>query len=336
MKILIYSPLFYPSIGGLETITSILAHEFTCLGHEVRLISETPSTDSKEFSFEIIRQPSKKLFLSLTKWCDVYFQSCVSLKGLWPLLFISRPLAITHHTWYRRDDGSYNWKDYLKQFVTHFAVNIAVSHEIAKNISAASTVIPNSYQENIFCEISEVLRNQDLVFLGRLVSDKGVNLLIDSLAQLKLRGLTPQLTIIGGGAEETNLRQQAKKLEVSKQVCFAGVKVGQELVTILNSHKIMVIPSLWDEPFGIAALEGIACGCVVVGSERGGLKDAIGRCGITFLNGNLEQLSAILFELLTCPEKLINYRENAKPHLALHTSKAIAQEYLKILETVVQ
>ena len=72
MKILIYSPLFYPSIGGLETIISTLAHEFTCQGHEVRLISQTPATDSKQFSFEVIRQPTIQKLLELTSWCDVY------------------------------------------------------------------------------------------------------------------------------------------------------------------------------------------------------------------------------------------------------------------------
>ena len=82
MKIVIYSPLFYPSIGGLETIISTLANEFTTQGHEVKLISQTPDIDSKQFSFEIIRQPSKQQLLKLTQWCEVYFQGCVSLKGL--------------------------------------------------------------------------------------------------------------------------------------------------------------------------------------------------------------------------------------------------------------
>ena len=98
MKILIYSPLFYPSIGGLETIISTLAHEFIYQGHEVKLISQTPATDSKQFPFEVIRQPSKKQLLQLTHWCEIYFQGCVSLKGIWHLIFIPRPLIITHHT----------------------------------------------------------------------------------------------------------------------------------------------------------------------------------------------------------------------------------------------
>jgi glycogen synthase len=53
MRILIYSPSFYPAIGGLETIISTLAHEFIEQGHDVKLISQTPVTDSKQFPFEV-------------------------------------------------------------------------------------------------------------------------------------------------------------------------------------------------------------------------------------------------------------------------------------------
>ncbi|MFM5890952.1 MAG: glycosyltransferase family 4 protein, partial [Dolichospermum sp.] len=185
---------------------------------------------------------------------------------------------------------------------------------------------------DIFYEIPEIHRNQELVFLGRLVSDKGANLLLEALSQLKLTGLTPKLTIIGTGPEESKLIQQAKDLKINDQVTFAGVKLEHELTKLLNAHQIMVVPSLWNEPFGIVALEGIACGCVVVGSEGGGLKDAIGTCGVTFANGNVEQLTKILFDLLTHPEKLKTYREQAKLHLDSHTSKAVAKAYLDVLQ----
>ncbi|MFM6748171.1 MAG: glycosyltransferase family 4 protein, partial [Dolichospermum sp.] len=319
-------------IGGLETIISTLAHEFIYQGHEVKLISQTPATDSKEFPFEIIRQPSIKQLLQLTHWCEIYFQGCVSLKGIWPLIFVYRPLVISHHTWYCRTDGSESWQDYLKKFITRFATNISVSHAIAKLLPVPSTVIPNSYRGDIFYEIPEIHRNQELVFLGRLVSDKGANLLLEALSQLKLTGLTPKLTIIGTGPEESKLIQQAKDLKINDQVTFAGVKLEHELTKLLNAHQIMVVPSLWNEPFGIVALEGIACGCVVVGSEGGGLKDAIGTCGVTFANGNVEQLTKILFDLLTHPEKLKTYREQAKLHLDSHTSKAVAKAYLDVLQ----
>jgi glycosyltransferase involved in cell wall biosynthesis len=182
----------------------------------------------------------------------------------------------------------------------------------------------------------DISRDRDLIFLGRLVSDKGVDLLVEALAGLQQRGLTPGLTIVGSGPEEAALRQQAESLQVSAQIQFLGVKQGQELARLLNAHKILVVPSRWQEPFGIVALEGIACGCVVVGSSGGGLKDAIGDCGLTFPNEDVSVLIDHLATLLTQPDRLTHHRSAAVAHLARHTRAAVATAYLKTFETALE
>lgn len=336
MKILINSPLFYPSVGGIETTASILAHEFVNQGHEVKLISQILAADAKFFPFEVIRQPSWQNLLNLFQWCDVYFQNCISLKGIWPLVVIRKPWVVAHHNWYCRPDGRIGWQDYLKRYLTHFSTNITVSFAIAEQIKTTSTVIPNSYQEKIFYQMPDINRDKELVFLGRLVSDKGANLLLDALANLKELGVTPKLTIIGSGPEEVNLQHQVKQLNLVTQVDFVGIKVGHELAQLLNAHKIMVVPSLWQEPFGIVALEGIACGCVIIGSEQGGLKDAIGPCGVTFPNGDVTALTQALFDLLTNPSQLSIYREKAELHLSRHKTAAVAKAYLQVMESAIQ
>jgi glycogen synthase len=331
-----YSPVFYPSFGGIETVVSILANEFIKQGHQVKLVTQVAATDSKTFPFEVIRQPNWQQLLKLTKWCDIYFQACISLKGLWPLLMIRRPWVVTHQNWYSRIDGSLGWQDYLKLFFTNFSTNISASLALAEHLKTPSYVIPNSYQEEIFYEVLKTPRDQELVFLGRLVYDKGADLLLEALGNLKKQGLTPKLTIIGSGLEEVQLRQQVIDLEIVEQVNFVGAKIEKELTQLLNAHKILVIPSRWKEPFGIVALEGIACGCVVVGSEGGGLKEAIGLCGVTFPNGDVKALTQTLKNLLTNPAQLSTYRDKAELHLSHHQQTTIAKEYLQILEKVVQ
>uniref|UniRef100_B8HNC7 Glycosyl transferase group 1 n=1 Tax=Cyanothece sp. (strain PCC 7425 / ATCC 29141) TaxID=395961 RepID=B8HNC7_CYAP4 len=336
MKILIYSPSFYPNIGGLESIITTLAFEFLSQGQEVKLISLTPDRNgNSNFPFEVIRQPAPNEILKLMRWSDVFFQGCVSLKGLWPLSIVPRPLVISHQTWYCRSDGKANWQDYIKKLITYLGKNISASHAIAESIPAQSVIIPNSYQDDVFFEIPDIPRDQELVFLGRLVSDKGADLLLSSLAQLKEYGLQPRLTIIGNGPEERNLRQQAHDLELTSQITFAGIKQGTELAKLLNAHQIMVIPSRWKEPFGIVALEGIACGCIAIGSEGGGLKDAIGPCGITFPNGDVVALSKVLALLLSEPQNIAKYRLNAKEHLSQHHKAVIAKKYLQVFKQAI-
>src|SRR6185503_15010087 len=165
VRILIYSPAFYPSIGGIETLVDILAREFVRQGHAVKLISQVPGDDStKTFPFPIIRRPGPRELLSLTRWCDVFFQPQMSLKGLWPLLLARKPWVVAHNAWYERADASLGWQDYLKHFCSRFATGISVSEAVAAHVMTPSQVIPNTFREDVFRLMPEVPRNQDLAF----------------------------------------------------------------------------------------------------------------------------------------------------------------------------
>lgn len=332
MKILISSYKFYPDVGGIELVSSTLAHEFVSLGHEVKLITQSLATDTKCFPFEVIRQPKPHQLFNLVRWCNIFFHNNISLQAVWPLLLIRKPWSVAHHTWIARVDGSLIWQDYLKRFIIRFATCISISQAVAAHLSTPSIVIGNPYRDDLFYEMPEISRNKELVFLGRLVSDKGVDLLIAALGQLQSQGLFPQLTIIGTGSEEDSLRSLARNVGVFNQVNFVGTKTGTELVRLLNMHQIMVVPSRWLEPFGVVALEGIGCGCVVVGSEGGGLKDAIGPCGVTFPNGDLQALTQTLADLLLNPHQLATYKAQADAHLSRHKKTAVAKAYLQVFE----
>ena len=333
---MIYSPAFYPSVGGLETLVAILAREFVRQGHEAKLVSQVPAVDSKPFPFEVIRRPDPLSLLSLTRWCEVFFQPHMSLKGAWPLLLKRRPWVVAHNAWYTRSDGRLALQDRLKHFAARFATGISVSRAVAAHVSTPSRVIPNTYREDIFYARPEIPRDKDLVFLGRLVSSKGADLLLKALARLKDEGLSPALTVIGDGPEEGNLRRLAKELGIADRVEFIGVKAGRELACILNAHRVMVVPSRWREPFGIVALEGIACGCVIAGSEGGGLKDAIGPCGVTFPNEDVDAMARALAGLLIAPGRLDAFRANAGSHLSRHGTEDVAKAYLQVFEGAIR
>ncbi|MBW3638142.1 MAG: glycosyltransferase family 4 protein [Armatimonadetes bacterium] len=333
MKIILASHNFFPEVGGIEGMSELLAHGFVENGHEVVVVTQTPSDkEDDRFPFRVLRSPTAVQLFRAVKWCDVFFHNNISLHTTWPLAFLRRPWVVAHRTWISRVDGTLGWQDWLKRFLLRFATGISISQAIAEHISTPSTVIGNPYRDDLFFEMPEVERDRDLVFLGRLVSDKGVDLLIDALTALKSQGLTANLTIIGDGPESQPLQAQTKAQHIEDQVTFVGAKRGEELTRLLNRHRIMVVPSLWKEPFGIVALEGIACGCVIVGSEGGGLKDAIGPCGVTFANGNLEELTKALATLLRHPAQLQRYREEAPRHLASHRSGEVVKRYLHVIE----
>ena len=336
MKIVLASHVFHPGVGGIETMSTLLASEFVAQGHEVKVVTHATYDGLDQFPFEVWRGPSPQKLLNLLRWCDVYFHNNISLKTIWPLLFVRRPWVVANHTWIARSDESLGWQDRLKRFLLRYATCISVSQAVADHVAVPSTIIGNPYRNDLVRPLEDVPRNKDIVFLGRLVSDKGADLLIDVLQRLKEKGVVAQLTIIGEGIEYSNLQQQAEALGVKDQVSLAGHKSGNELVHLLNEHRILVVPSRWKEPFGIVALEGLACGCVVVGSEGGGLKDAIGNCGVTFPNGDAAALAEIISDLLSNPQKLVEYRAQTQQHLEDHQSPTVAAAYLNVFQGVIR
>jgi glycosyltransferase involved in cell wall biosynthesis len=329
VKILLSSYAFYPSIGGVEVLSAMLAEQFCLRGHEVVVLTDTTG-ESAAAPYRVVRRPAKGQLWELVRWCDVFVHNNINLRSAWPLLFMRRPWAIIN-------SGSIAATPMgrLKRFCARFAVTSGVSADTARKIGT-NTVIPNCYDDDLFRELPDGSREVELMYLGRLVSEKGVDVLLRALGRLKQAGMAPRLTIVGGGPEETSLREMASSLGLDGQVRFAGIRRGGELVKELNSHRILAVPSTYQEPFGIVALEAIACGCVVVGSEGGGLREAIGPCGMTFPNGDATALANCLKELLTDAGKVSAFRDQAADHLARFTKGNVADRYLKILQTLCQ
>jgi len=325
MKILLVSYKFYPNIGGIETIAMLLAREFVRNGHDVIVATDVVGEQPKEL-FSVERRPTWLRKLYLVKWADVVYHNSISLNYAWPLLLIRRPWVVGHHTWLRND-----WRGKLKRIFLKMAKGIAVSEKIAQSVQPTSTIIGNAYDSSIFKLVPDNARDKDLIFVGRFVADKGIEDLLEALYILSIEGIKPSLTLIGTGPEEKNIREKIKELNIESQVILLGPVLGDALAKLLNQHRIMVIPSRWQEPFGIVALEGIACGCVIIGSEGGGLKEAIGPCGMTFPNGDKNALAIQIRKLITDDQLLKKYKTNSLSHLHNHQPEKVALDYLNVL-----
>lgn len=336
MKILTYSRAFLPQVGGLEHNVHNLVSAMANLGHEVAVATVTPGQAMPGDPYRVIRQPNPTELLALVRWCDVYHQANVSLRGWWPLLFVRRPWVVSHHSWYRRPDGRIAWQDRLKRRLLRRASgSIAVSRAIADDLPYPARVIENAYRDDLFTVLPGVARDRELLFVGRLVSDKGADVLLDAMKQVVEGGLRPHLTIVGDGPERPALERQVRSLGRPGLVEFTGSVTGRALAETMNRHKILVVPSRYNEPFGIVALEGIACGCVVVGSSGGGLPDAIGPCGETFPNADATALAGVLSRVLGDEAACTRYRARAAEHLRHRRPDAVAARYLEVFETAV-
>lgn len=328
MKILFCSVPFRPAVGGIETVSEILAERFQTAGHEVTLATRTACSVADHSSYRVVRRPSALQMLQLVARADVVFHNNISLRFAWPQLVVRRPWVVAHHTWIPRDGLAAR----LKRRVLRHASHIAVSKAVAQSLPVPCAVVPNPYADDVFMPVDGVQRTGELVFLGRLVSDKGVHILLDALALLARRGKRVQLSVVGEGPEEPALREQVNALGLGDQVTFVGRRGGAELVALLHAHQVLVVPSVWEEPFGVVVLEAMACGCVPLVARSGGLPDAVGMAGVVVEQGDSEALAQGIGELLGNAQALGRCRAAAPAHLARHTRDRVARAYLQVIE----
>ncbi len=157
-----------------------------------------------------------------------------------------------------------------------------------------------------------------IFFVGRMVREKGVQILIEALPKVRWGYHDAKLLICGGGQRE-HLVNLAAYLGMERHVYFAGFVPDEDLMKIYAVSDIACFPSLY-EPFGIVALEAMAAGLPVVVSDAGGLPEVVenGVTGITTYAGNPNSLADGLLKLLHEPET---------------ASRLVASAHARVLET---
>lgn len=291
MRILVYTPLFYPSIGGVEILVEMLVSNFSSKGHEVVVVSTTKGSGNRLLPFVIIESPS---FIQLVKQyihADIFFMPNISLKASW-LFFINpfKKWVISHNTKYFDPETKNYLQSFIKQIFLVKAKNISVSYDIAKSLWVNSTVIHNCYNDKLFFNRG-LTKKYTFLFVGRLVSSKGCNMLIEAFKKLKNTNRTITLAIVGDGPELGNLQRLvlSNKL-IHESIFFLGFQPQEKVAEIMNMSLCLVVPSVGEEAFGIVVLEGLACGCELITSDSTGLIEANGGFGIIYPALNCSKL----------------------------------------------
>lgn len=342
MRVIIHS-VFAPLVGGLEGIMQMLAEEVHAAGHEVTVVAPNPDPEGKcHFPFRVVRRPSFGQQLALARRCDLFVMGGLSLKAFAAPLMVGTPIAVSHQFCYAHERRPMTTSARVKFAAARLArLNICCSHYVADHLGAGvkTLTIPNCYDSNLFHTNDTPPRERDIAFVGRLVSDKGADLLVEAMAALA-RGeggepLRTTATIMGAGPEADRLRDQARDCGVLDQITFTGSLPAAAVADQLRRHRVMVAPARWKEPFGIVALEGIACGCVVVASGGGGLSEAVGPAGLTFPNNDAGAFAVQLRRALTEPGLMDQLRAQAPAHLAQHTRQAVGRRYVEAFEQAI-
>lgn len=190
-----------------------------------------------------------------------------------------------------------------------------------------------------------LLRPQEryICFIGRLVPEKGIHILLDAMAMVFARVSDCKLLIVGGAHfgnnEETFYIAQLKRTShlFQDKIIFTGAVSHLELAGIYANAVAFVCPSTWDEPFGMVNVEALACGTPVIASKRGGIPEAIGEAGILFDPEDSNSLVEALIKVLSDSSyaKLLGQKGRERA-IKKFDWKIIANQYKDVVTTIVQ
>lgn len=310
------------------------------------------------------------LNFAMTEYCIRLFNDCGNFDIIhahdWIVAFVSRilknaykvPLISTiHATEFGRNNGLHNS---LQKYIS--SIEWLLTYESWRVICNSNymkeelryifqlpcdklRVIPNGVDINKFNGIERdynfrrnyVSDNEKMVFfVGRLVQEKGVSILVDAIPKVLKYYNDAKFVIAGKGPQLEYLKNKAQEMGIAQKVYFTGYVSDENLLKLYKCADITVFPSLY-EPFGIVALEGMIAGVPVVVSDTGGMGEIVnhGHDGMKAYVGNANSLAdsilILLFDEELANKCVINALEKIKQ---MYTWDIISKQTLAVYEEV--
>ena len=162
------------------------------------------------------------------------------------------------------------------------AVSEHLRAQFLQGVAGDVTVLPNSI--DVPPQIRRV-RERLILFVGRLVADKGADVFVEACAAVlpDLPGWRAEM--VGADRFTPDSRPTPFTEQLHRAAAAAGVRLHGYMphgnaMEQMSRAAIAVVPSRWPEPFGLTALEAMACGAALVCSRRGALPEVAGECAV--------------------------------------------------------
>ncbi len=176
-------------------------------------------------------------------------------------------------------------------------------------------------------------------YVGRLVAEKNVDILLRALAALMEYQWS--LHIVGSGPEEAALKNLTQALRLMERVFFTGWLPSVEMPAYFQNLDVLVVPSRtmpnWKEQFGRVIVEAMASKVAVVGSDSGAIPDVVDDAGLIFREGDAEDLAHQLRKLLINAELRCQLAEKGRQHvLENFTQEQIAARTVAVYQEMLR
>lgn len=224
-----------------------------------------------------------------------------------------------------------------------------------RNYTGKMSIMPQlGVDDSLFCPQSQPdlaaklgITSDDFVvgFVGRFVPEKGILTLIRALERIRDRNW--KLLLLGRGELKTEIQKQAESFGFSDRLIWIESVPHADVYRYINLMNTLVLPSEttyqfktltsvgWKEQFGHVLIEAMACQVPVIGSDSGEIPNVIGQAGLVFPEGNVEELSDRLAQLMddrNFAESL--GQQGYQRAIAKYTNRALAKELLEFYRSL--
>jgi glycogen(starch) synthase len=131
-------------------------------------------------------------------------------------------------------------------------------------------------------EVHRPRQTLEVAYVGRLVAEKGLPLLLEAARRLRDERTAFHLTFIGDGPERAQLEESTDRFDLRDCVAFTGDLRGADLNEAVGKIDVVVMPSVWEETAGLSAIEQMMRGRLVIAADIGGLGEVVGNAGLKF------------------------------------------------------
>jgi glycogen synthase len=223
------------------------------------------------------------------------------------------------------------------------AMNIAITRHVFKRQEwPRSTIIyhgieDQSSRDGLRPSAENVSRKICFAYVGRFVPEKGIPIFLQAAKILQSEGREFEVRLIGDGPERPTLEAFIVREHLESCVRISGFLTGAALAKALQDVRVVVMPSIWEETAGLAAIEQMMRGRLVIASDVGGLAEIVGDAGLRCPPGDPGALAGCMRTVLQNTSIIDDYGRKARERaLDLFARKRMVDEHASVYREVLR
>ena len=174
-------------------------------------------------------------------------------------------------------------------------------------------------------------------FVGRLVREKGVSLLLHATQQLIAEGYDVRIKILGDGPDRVPLEALARDLNLQTNTEFIGAVPIELISDVLDETTAVVMPSTWEDVAPMVAIEQMMQGRLVIAADVGGLGETVNGFGLKFPPGDIGALKSCMCQAIENPGLSIRMgREARKNALTSFSQERMVEEHVQLYRRIIE